>query len=293
MRSWSSTLNLGFASATVEPIQKRSEDGTQVDLVYQVQEGPQTIVDHILVVGNTATDPKVVVRELQFQSGQPLGLDSLFESQRRLTSLGLFRRVRITELTHGGGTRRDVLVTVEESPRTTIGYGAGVEGMQVLRATGPGGEAEEHLEFAPRGFFEVGRRNLGGKNRSVSLYARASLRPNAEPDDPERDGSGIGLNEYRVVGTYLQPRLLGPNILTVTAAAEQGVRSSFSFTRRGVNGDLVRRITNTIRISGRYSFGTHAHLRRAARRTRAGNHRPSLPSSAAVRFLGCGRSRHA
>ena len=249
-------LNLGFASATVEPIQTRSEDGTQVDLVYQVQEGPQTIVDHILVVGNTTTDPKVVVRELQFQSGQPLGLDSLFESQRRLTSLGLFRRVRITELTHGGGSRRDVLVTVEEAPRTTIGYGAGVEGMQVLRATGPAGEAEEHLEFAPRGFFEVGRRNLGGKNRSVSLYARASLRPNAEPDDPERDGSGIGLNEYRVVGTYLQPRLLGPNILTVSAAAERGVRSSFSFTRKGINGDLVRRITNTIRISGRYSFGT-------------------------------------
>ena len=249
-------LNLGYASATVEPIQKRSDDSTQVDVVFQVQEGPQTIVDHILVVGNTTTDPKVVLRELQFQSGQPLGLDSLFESQRRLTSLGLFRRVRITELREGAANRRDVLITVEEAPRTTIGYGGGVEGMQVLRATGPGGEAEEHLEFAPRGFFEVSRRNLGGKNRSVSLYARASLRPNAAPDDPERDGSGIGLNEYRVVGTYLQPRLFGPNIFTVTGAVEQGIRSSFNFSRRGVNVDVIRRITNTIRISGRYSFGS-------------------------------------
>jgi outer membrane protein assembly complex protein YaeT len=249
-------LNLGYASATVQPIEKLSEDSTQLDLVYHVEEGPQTIVDHILVVGNTMTDPKVVLRELQFQPGQPLGLDSVFESQRRLTSLGLFRRVRITELTHGGGPRRDVLITVEEAPRTTIGYGGGVEGQQVLRATGPGGEAEEHLEFAPRGFFEVGRRNLGGKNRSVSLYARASLRPNDAPDDPGRDGTGIGLSEYRVVGTYLQPRLLGPNILTITGAIEQGIRSSFNFTRKGVNADVVRRLTPTLRVSGRYSFGT-------------------------------------
>jgi outer membrane protein assembly complex protein YaeT len=248
-------LNLGYASATVEPIQKRSEDSTEVDLVYHIQEGPQTIVDHILVVGNRTTDPRVVIRELQFQSGQPLGLDSLFESQRRLTALGLFRRVRITELRDGGGNRRDVLITVEESPRTTIGYGGGVEGMQVLRATGPGGEAEEHLEFAPRGFFEATRRNLGGKNRSVSFYARASLRPQTSPD-PEREDSGIGLNEYRVVGTYLQPRFFGPNILTVTGAVERGIRSSFNFTRQGVNVDVVRRVTNTIRVSGRYSFGT-------------------------------------
>jgi outer membrane protein insertion porin family len=249
-------LNLGYASATVEPIQKLSADSTRLDLVYHVEEGPQTIVDHILVVGNTTTDPKVVLRELQFQPGGPLGLDMIFESQRRLSALGLFRMVRITELTHGGGSRRDVLVTVEESPRTTIGYGGGVEGTQRLRATGPGGEAQEKLEFAPRGFFEITRRNLGGKNRSVSLYARASLRPEDVPDDPTRDGTGIGVSEYRVVGTYLQPRLLGPNTLSITGAVEQGIRSSFSFTRKGVNADIVRRITDTIRISARYSFGT-------------------------------------
>jgi outer membrane protein insertion porin family len=187
--------NLGYASATVEPRQTLSDDSTRMDVVYEVEEGPQTIVDHILVVGNSRTDPRVVLRELQFRPGDPLGLDSIFESQQRLASLGLFRRVRITQLAHGPVSRRDVLVTVEEAPRTTIGYGGGLEGTQRLRATGPGGEAREELEFAPRGFFEVGRRNLGGKNRSVSLYARASLRPNDAPDDPERDGAGTGFRE--------------------------------------------------------------------------------------------------
>jgi outer membrane protein assembly factor BamA len=248
--------NLGYASTTVEPMPTLAEDATRVDLEYRIQEGPQTIVDHILVVGNSATDSRVVLRELQFQPGEPLGLDSIFESRRRLTSLGLFRRVQISELSHGTGNRRDVLVTVEEAPRTTIGYGGGVEGTQRLRATGPGGEAQEKLEFAPRGFFEVGRRNLGGKNRSVTLYARASLRPNDAPDDPDGDGSGVGFSEYRVVGTYLQPRLLGPNIFSLTGAVEQGIRSSFNFTRKGVNADVVRRLTPEVRVSGRYSFGT-------------------------------------
>ncbi len=76
------------------------------------------------------------------------------ESQRRLAALGVFRRVTISELQHESDDRRDVLVTVEESPATTIGYGGGVEFQKV-----------ENVEFAPRGFFEIGRRNLWGKNR--------------------------------------------------------------------------------------------------------------------------------
>ena len=75
-----------------------------------------------------------------------------------------------------GETRRDVVVRVEEAPPTTIGYGGGLEGGTRLRPTGPNGVAEEHVEFAPRGFFEVGRSNLWGKNRSLNLFTRASLK---------------------------------------------------------------------------------------------------------------------
>ena len=57
---------------------------------------------------------------------------------------------------------------------------------------------EERIEFAPRGFFEVGRRNLGGKNRSVNFSARASFRPQSDTFEEPTDG-GYGLNEYRVL----------------------------------------------------------------------------------------------
>ena len=114
-----------------------SSDRTRADVTFAVQEGPQTIVDHILIVGNTHTDPRVILNEMKLRPGAPLGREDRDESQRALSALGLFRRVRITELRHGSGNRQDVLVTVDEAPMTTIRYGGGVEANQVLRATGP------------------------------------------------------------------------------------------------------------------------------------------------------------
>ena len=152
-----------------------NQDRTKVDLDFVVQEGPQSIVDHILIVGNAHTKPEVILRELQFQPGQPIGLQDQFESRRRLSALGLFRRVQVTVLTHGSGNEHDVLVTVEEAPATTIGYGGGIEGFTIAK-TGDDGQAVDTFEVAPRGFFDITRRNLFGANRSVSLYTRASLR---------------------------------------------------------------------------------------------------------------------
>ena len=62
------------------------------------------------------------------QPGSPLGFDAIIESQQRLSALGLFRRVRITEAPHGtDDSRRDVLVEVEEAPSTSLSYGGGLE----------------------------------------------------------------------------------------------------------------------------------------------------------------------
>lgn len=249
-------LNRGFASAGVDVGLRPSPDRTTVDLTFTVHEGPQSIVDHILIVGNVHTKPDVILRELQFRPGVPIGLQDQFESRRRLSALGLFRRVQITVLSHGTGSERDVLVTVEEAPATSIGYGGGLEAYTILRSTGPDGQAEDQLEFAPRGFFDIGRRNLFGANRSVNLYTRVSLRPKDAPDNPEEDGTGIGFSDYRVVATYRQPRWFGGNDLIVNGVVEQGVRTTYNFARKGFNVDVVRRLTPAVRISGRYSLSS-------------------------------------
>jgi outer membrane protein insertion porin family len=248
-------LNNGFASSDVTVTPAFSDDRTRVDLTFAVQEGPQTIVDHILIVGNTHTDPRTILNEMKLKPGAPLGREDRDESQRALSALGLFRRVRVTELRHGNSQKQDVLVTVDEAPMTTIAYGGGVEAQQ-LRTTGPDGEVQDQVEFAPRGFFNIGRRNVGGRNRTVDLYTRVSLRPEDNPDDPASNGSGLGFTEYRVVGTMRQPRALWSSDVVMTAATEQGKRTSFNFARKGVNADMLRRLSPSIRVSGRYSFST-------------------------------------
>ncbi len=145
------------------------------------------------------------------------------------------------------------MITVEEAPSTTVGYGGGLELSQRL-ASGAEGAAEERFELAARGFFELGRRNIGGKNRSANLYTRLSLRAD---DDQSGPGGRFGFPEYRVVGTYREPKTFGWNAdVTITAALEQGVRSTFKFARKGINAEILRRLSPQIRVSARYTFGT-------------------------------------
>ena len=248
-------LNRGFAGVAVLPSTQPNEDATRIGLVFEIQEGPQTIVDHILIIGNEHTKAEVILRELQFRPGSPLGLQDQFESRRRLSALGLFRRVGISDRPHGNSNEHDVLVTVEEAPATSYGYGGGVEGAQVLRATGEGGVAEEQYELAPRGFFDIGRNNLFGANRSVNLFTRIGFRRRNTPD-PQQDTSRFGFTEYRVGATYRQPQWFGPNTLTVTGVVEQGARTSFNFARRSVVADVGRRLSPAVRINGRYALSS-------------------------------------
>ena len=251
-------LNEAYASAevTVAPVTPvTTPEGARADITFKIVEGPQTIVEHIFITGNLRTNPAVIQHELQIEEGRPLGLAALTESRRRLSALGLFRRIQISAISHGDPGTRDVIVNVEEAPQTTIGYGGGLEMDRRRRLTDDGASAGDLFEFAPRGFFEIGRRNLGGRNRSLNLYTRLSLRPDTETAEDDRDL--FGFPEYRVVATYREPRAFGNyGELTGTAAVEQGVRTGFNFSRKGMNADLTRRFSPTVAGSVRYSLAT-------------------------------------
>jgi outer membrane protein assembly complex protein YaeT len=241
--------NRGYPNATVDSNPGLSADLTRADVVFTVHEGPRIVVDHILIAGNTRTRTPTIERELQLKPGDPLGLEALIESQRRLAALGLFRRTRITELAHGDETTRDVLVTVEESPATSVGYGGGLEVGQRIREQ-RGSVASEQLELAPRAFFEIGRRNLFGKNRSVNLFTRISVRPNDEPGQ-----SGYAFSEYRLLGTFREPRAFGTAAdAFLTGTVEQQIRTSFNFARRAFSAELARRLTSRVSIGGNYQI---------------------------------------
>jgi len=251
--------NMGFQSATVEGDPGLSADRTKADVVFTVSEGPRLFVEHILIVGNVRTKTETIERELQFQPGDPLGLSAVNETQQRLASLGLFRRTDVTAIGRGENAR-DVIVRVDEAPATTISFGGGAEASQ-LQVTGANGVAQTKLEFAPRAFFEVGRRNLFGKNRSVNLFTRFSLRTKDQAQysaDQQLEGtkvSAFGFAEYRVLGTFREPRLFGTRADgAVTGALEQQHRSGFDFARRSFDVSVGRRITRSLSATGDYQL---------------------------------------
>jgi outer membrane translocation and assembly module TamA len=178
-------------------------------------------------------------------------------------ALGLFSGVQIEPIGQSAqGGRRDVIVRVQEADPNSIGIAGGVEGGYILRPTGPGGVAEERFELAPRGSFEIGRRNLWGKNREVNLFTRVSLRSRDVvldedgerlPDDQvER---GVGFHEYRVIGTFREPRVFDTAAdVLITGVFEQAIRSSFNFSRRIARAEAGLRLSRVYSLAGRYSF---------------------------------------
>ena len=237
--------DLGYESASVQARTEFSQNDTHVAVTFDIREGPQVFVDHVLIVGNVRTRTSTIERELQVKAGDPFSLGAINESQRRLTALGLFRRARITELRHGGETTRDLLVTIEEAPPTTVGYGGGVEVGRVVVAAPEGEVAGERFDVAPRAFFEVGRRNVFGKNRSLNLFTSVSFHS-------QESSSNL---EYRAIGTFREPRVFDTAAdAFINATFEQQRRSSFNFSRRSLSADIARKISRTVSVTGSYQI---------------------------------------
>ena len=239
-------LNDGYEQARVAVDTRFSDDLSAVDLVFRIAEGRQVLVDHVLIVGNRQVDTATIRREVTLTPGAPLGLDDVAETRRRLNALGVFRRLDVREFSHGRSDRRDVIIEVEEAAATRLAYGGGFELSQRLRrdVAAAGGPAVERLEFAPRGSFEIGRRNLWGGNRSLDLFTRVSVRPKNDPPPPvpvEETGGALGFNEYRILATYREPRAIGRGWdVLVSGYVEQAIRPGFDLFSRGVSAQLRR-----------------------------------------------------
>ncbi len=243
--------NLGYQGVSVISQLAFADQQRGVAITWLIAEGQQIVVDHVLIKGNRRTSVDLIRRELTIHPGSPMSDDALIESQRQLAATGLFRRVRVSELPRTGANTRDVLVDLEEAPATTVSYGGGLE-VGRIGARDADGQASDELDVAPRGFFDISRRNLWGKNRSVTFFARVTLRKSESEDTPgERR---YGFNDYRGLFSFREPRAFGTaGDAQFTAFVEQGLRTSFDFNRKGVTTDYAKRFTN-FTVTGRYTF---------------------------------------
>lgn len=248
--------NRGYERVGVRSRVEFADGGTRADLHFIVSEGPQVFVDQVIILGYQRIGRATIERELLVRSGEPLGAAAVLETQRRLAALGLFRRVSVTTRPHGSEPRRDVVVQVEEAPPISLDYGGGVGAERRLRPTAAGGQAEERLDVSPRGFVQLTRRNLWGKNRSASIFSRvSSLARDTLGPDGSSVTSSYGLNQYRLVGTFREPRVFGSGAdLLAVATLDQSVRSSFNFRTRELVGRVAFRPSPRHGVTGTYTY---------------------------------------
>ena len=75
-----------------------SEARDEARVRFVVEPGPRTLVDHVVFAGLDRTRDATVAREMLLRRGQPFSFERVLESQRRLSALGIFERVSISEL---------------------------------------------------------------------------------------------------------------------------------------------------------------------------------------------------
>src|SRR6267378_4089762 len=212
------------------------QDGL-VNLVYQIEEGPQTRVRKILLTGYNHTRPGVIRREILVQEQAPLREGEVVDSQRRLYNLGVFNRVTIQpQNPNGTDTNKDVVVLVEEAKRYTLAYGGGFEVQRLASSTNPAGS---QVQAAPRGILELSKMNLTGRGDSLSFKLRGSTL------------QGRALLGYSAPNTFANPHFS----FQATAFAEK-TRDINTFTEERYEGSvqLTDQVTRLTTLLYRYAF---------------------------------------
>ena len=85
----------GYLFARVTDSVTLSEDGKEARVVFQVDRGPAVHIGKIIVQGLARTHEEVVRANLQIRSGALLDPENLFDTQRSLALLGIFRTVGV------------------------------------------------------------------------------------------------------------------------------------------------------------------------------------------------------
>jgi outer membrane protein assembly complex protein YaeT len=193
----------------------------RVGVTFTIHEGEQFFVNRVFLDGLRHTRPGVARREMRVQAGAPLSQQEMFESQRRLYDLGLFKQVD-TAIQNPDGTesRKNVLVTASEADRYTFDYGVGFEfqtgqpevgNEQPLGATG----------VSPMVSLGINRINLGGRHQTLTLKGN------------------LGSLQQKGLVSFAIPKLLNRDNLRFTATALYDNTVDVStFTSKRLEGSL-------------------------------------------------------
>ncbi|PTL78636.1 polymerase [Vitiosangium sp. GDMCC 1.1324] len=199
----------GYLFARVEAEPKPAAKG--VNVLYRLEPGQQVTVGRILIRGTSRTNEDMVRATVRLKEDEVLDPEKLYESQRRLALLNIFRQVTVRlEKPDVPEASKDVVVEVRERPRWEGEIAGGY-----------------FLSEGPRLVLDVSRTNVDGRGLNLSGRLKlnyvgwstqglekanlARARCEAVPEECTQPGPYEWVENFggRAVLSAVQPRLHG------------------------------------------------------------------------------------
>jgi outer membrane protein insertion porin family len=143
---------LGYAFVDIRPRINRDRKNRNIDVVFEINEGPRVFVERIDIVGNVRTQDRVVRREFRLIEGDAFNSSKLRRSRKRLQNLGFFETVNVERLPGSAPDKTVIKVEVQEKSTGQLSFGAGFSSTNGLL-----------------GDIAVTERNFLGKGQELSL----------------------------------------------------------------------------------------------------------------------------
>lgn len=117
--------DLGYAFVDVRPIVDRDAEGRLININFEIQPAPRVYVERIEIRGNVRTLDEVIRREFVLVEGDAFNASKLRRSRQRVSNLGFFSNVEVTNVPGSDPDKTVVQVDVEEQSTGELSLGAG------------------------------------------------------------------------------------------------------------------------------------------------------------------------
>ncbi len=193
----------GYAHVEVRPQTNIDSPGRKVDVIVAIRRGPLVHVERINIRGNAKTADRVIRRELTIVEGDLYSQSKVEESKARVTALGYFEHVDVSE--EDGSAPNEIVINVEvaERPTGTFQVGAGFSSIESFIFTA-----------------QVQQNNLFGRGQSLALQLQLS-----------------GIRQLAQV-RFVEPYLFGTE-WTTAVEAYKTIRQYSAFDRDSTGASLT------------------------------------------------------
>ncbi len=123
--------DMGYAFTDINPsVEKDKDQEGIVNIHLNIVKGPRVYIRNIRIKGNHRTNEEVIRRESRLNEGDAYHVSLIKDSERRIKNLGYFKKVTLSQIPTENTDQVDILVDLEEEPRTgelsfAGGFGSG------------------------------------------------------------------------------------------------------------------------------------------------------------------------